>query len=142
MPATVEEYLAGLPDDVRARVEEVRCVVLEVVPDAGETISYAMPTFTLDGSPLLHVAAWKRHIGVYPLPALDAELEAQVAPYRGTKDALKLPHAQPLPRELLARVVEVLVERRRDGGQPTTSRSSGRETSSRSAGPGRPKSQP
>jgi uncharacterized protein YdhG (YjbR/CyaY superfamily) len=113
--ATVDDYLAGLPDDVRARVEEVRRVVHEVVPDAGETISYAMPTFTLDGLPLLHVAAWKQHIGLYPLPALDPELDADVAPYRGTKDTMKLPHAKPLPRDLVARVVEALVERRRAG---------------------------
>ena len=56
MAATIEEYLEGLPDDVRARVQEVRRVVHEVVSDAGETISYAMPTFTLDGWPLVHVA--------------------------------------------------------------------------------------
>ena len=114
MAATIDDYLAGLPDDVRARVQELRRVVHQVVPDAGETISYAMPTFTLDGQPLVHVAAWKQHIGLYPLPALDPELDAAVAPYRGTKDALKLPHAQPLPCELVARVVEVLAERRRD----------------------------
>jgi uncharacterized protein YdhG (YjbR/CyaY superfamily) len=116
VPATVEEYLTGLPDDVRVRLQEVRRVVHEVVPDAGETISYAMPTFTLDGLPLLHVAAWKRHLGLYPLPALDPELAALVDPYRGTKDAMKLPHAEPLPRDLVARVVGVLVEQRRTGG--------------------------
>jgi uncharacterized protein YdhG (YjbR/CyaY superfamily) len=115
VPATVDEYLAGLPDDVRLRLEEVRRVVHEVVPDAGETISYAMPTFTLDDLPLLHVAAWKKHIGVYPLPPLDPELEAEVAPYRGAKDAMKLPYAEPLPRELVAKVVAVLVARRRAG---------------------------
>jgi uncharacterized protein YdhG (YjbR/CyaY superfamily) len=115
VPATVDEYLAGLPDDVRLRLEEVRRVVHEVVPDAGERISYAMPTFTLDDLPLLHVAAWKKHIGVYPLPPLDPELEAEVAPYRGAKDAMKLPYAEPLPRELVAKVVAVLVERRRAG---------------------------
>jgi uncharacterized protein YdhG (YjbR/CyaY superfamily) len=115
MAATVDEYLAGLPDDVRARVEEVRRVVHEVVPRAGETISYAMPTFTLDGQPLLHVAAWKEHIGLYPLPALDPELDVLVGPYRGAKDAMKLPHGEPLPGHLAARVVEVLVERRGRG---------------------------
>ena len=113
MAATVDQYLAGLPDDVRARLEEVRRVVHEVVPDAGETISYAMPTFTLDGQPLLHVAAWRHHIGVYPLPRLEPGLAAEVAPYRGTKDAMKLPYARPLPSDLLARVVQVLVERQR-----------------------------
>jgi uncharacterized protein YdhG (YjbR/CyaY superfamily) len=113
MAATIDDYLAGLPDDVRARVQEVRLLVHRVVPGAGETISYAMPTFTLDGQPLLHLAAWKKHIGVYPLPPLDPELDEAVAPYRGTKDAMRLPHTEPLPCDLVARVVEVLVERRR-----------------------------
>ena len=115
MTGTVEDYLAGLPDDVRARLQELRRVVHEVVPGVGETISYAMPTFTLDGRPLVHVAAWKQHIGIYPLPPLDPELDVAVAPYRGTKDTLALPHAQPLPRDLVARVVGVLVEQRRAG---------------------------
>jgi uncharacterized protein YdhG (YjbR/CyaY superfamily) len=114
MAATVEDYLAGLPDDVRVRLEELRRVVHEVVPDAGETISYAMPTFTLDGQPLLHLAAWKQHIGLYPLPPLDPDLDALIAPYRGTTDAMRLPYATPLPRDLVVKVVEVLVERRRD----------------------------
>jgi len=115
MAATVDDYLAALPADVRARLEEVRRVVHEVVPEAGETISYAMPTFTLDDEPLLHVAAWKQHIGVYPLPAVDPPLAAELAPYRGSKDTMKLPHAKPLPCELVAKVVGVLVERRRAG---------------------------
>jgi uncharacterized protein YdhG (YjbR/CyaY superfamily) len=80
MVATIDEYLAGLPDDVRARVQEVRRVVHQVVPGAGETISYAMPTFTLDGQSFVHVAAWRQHIGLYPLPPLDPELDAAVAP--------------------------------------------------------------
>ena len=112
MPATVEEYLSGLAPEVRERVEALRAVVHQVVPDAGETISYAMPTFTLDGRPLLHLAAWKQHIGLYPLPPLDAELAAEVAPYRGTKDTLQLRHSRPLPLDLVARVVQVLVDQR------------------------------
>jgi len=112
---TVEEYLAGLPDDVRARMAEVRRVVHELVPDVEERISYAMPTFTLDGRPLVHVAAWKQHIGLYPLPPLQPGLAAEVTPYRGAKDTMRLPHAEPLPTELVGRVVAVLVERRRAG---------------------------
>ena len=112
MAATVDRYLAGLPDDVRARLEEVRRVVHEVVPDAGETISYAMPTFTLDGMPLLHVAAWKKHIGVYPLPEMDDDLARDVEPYRGTPDTLRLP-LDDVPFELLERVVAAMVDERR-----------------------------
>ena len=111
-PATVDGYLAALPDDVRARMAEIRRLLRSLVPDGEETISYAMPTFTLDGRPLLHLAAWKRHIGLYPLPPLDAELAAAVAPYRGTKDTLELRHSRPLPTDLVARVVQVLVDQR------------------------------
>ncbi|GAB4081316.1 hypothetical protein GCU67_07005 [Modestobacter muralis] len=112
MAATVEEYLAGLPADVRARVEELRGVVREVVPDAGEAISYAMPVFTLDGAPLLHIGAWKHHIGLYPVPRLDPELEAEVAPLRSGQDTVKLRHAAPLPHALLVRLVQAMADRR------------------------------
>jgi uncharacterized protein YdhG (YjbR/CyaY superfamily) len=112
---TVDEYIAGFPPEVVARLEEVRQVIRSVVPDVGETISYKMPTFTLDGQPLVHMAGWKNHIGLYPLPPMDDELAADVAPYRSAKDAMNLPHAVALPRELVERVVEVLVGRRRAG---------------------------
>jgi uncharacterized protein YdhG (YjbR/CyaY superfamily) len=111
-PSTVDGYLAALPDDVRARMEQLRQVVRSVVPDAGETISYAMPTFTLDGRPLVHVAAWKQHIGLYPLPPMDAELERAVEPWKGAKGTMRLPHARPLPVELVEAVVRALVGQR------------------------------
>ncbi len=113
--ATVDAYLEALPDDVRVRMTEIRRLVRSVVPDVAETISYQMPTFSLDGRPLVHVAAWRRHIGLYPLPPLDDALERDVAPYRGAKDTMRLPHTEPLPAALVQRVVAVLLERRRAG---------------------------
>ena len=89
--ADIDSYIAALPDDVRPVMDGVRRSVHTVVPDVAETISYAMPTFTLDGKPLLHVAAWKKHIGVYPLPAMDDDLARAVEPYRGAKDTFRLP---------------------------------------------------
>jgi uncharacterized protein YdhG (YjbR/CyaY superfamily) len=93
-------------------VEELRRVVHEVVPAVGEAISYAMPVFTLDGRPLLHVGAWQRHIGLYPVPRLDPELEAEVAPLRSGQDTVRLRHSAPLPRELLVRLVQEMADRR------------------------------
>ena len=110
---TVDAYVAALPEQVRPVMEGLRRSIRAVVPEIGETISYAMPTFTLDDQPLLHLAAWKQHIGLYPLPAVDPEFDAAVAPWRGTKDTMKLPYSRPVPRELVARVVQALVERRR-----------------------------
>lgn len=112
---TVDGYVAALPDDVAARMEDLRRVLRAVVPDVEETISYAMPTFVLDGRPLVHVAAWKHHIGLYPLPAVDGALEREVAPWRGTKDTMKLPHGKPLPLDLVERVLAVLLDQRRAG---------------------------
>jgi uncharacterized protein YdhG (YjbR/CyaY superfamily) len=109
---TVDEYLDGLPRDVRAVMEQLRDTIRSVAPDVGEKISYSMPTFTLDGRPLLHVAAWKKHIGLYPLPPLAGDLETAVAPYRGTKDTLRLRYDRPIPYELVGRVVEAMVDQR------------------------------
>jgi uncharacterized protein YdhG (YjbR/CyaY superfamily) len=108
---TVDEYIAGFPVEVAARLEEVRQIIRSVVPDVGERISYRMPTFILAGRPLVHVAGWKNHIGLYPLPPMDGDLAEAVAPYRSAKDAMHLPHAAHLPREPVARVIALLVDR-------------------------------
>ena len=113
--STVDEYAQSLPAEVRERLDGLRASARAVVPGVTETISYQMPTFVLDGRPLVHVAAWKRHIGVYPLPPLDDDLEREVAPYRSTKDTMRLPLDQPVPYALFERVLAVLVQRRESG---------------------------
>jgi uncharacterized protein YdhG (YjbR/CyaY superfamily) len=117
---TVDEYIAAAPSDVQEILEGLRRTIRDVVPGVDEKISYAMPTFVLDGLPLLHVAAWKKHIGLYPLPELTGALAAEVAPYRGAKDAMHLPLREPVPYELVGRVVAALVERRGAGNGPGT----------------------
>ena len=118
--ATVEEYLEALPDEAREVMERVRRSIRAVVPEVGERISYAMPTFVLDGEPLVHVAAWKKHVGLYPLPPLDGALAAAVEPYRGAKDAMQLRYDRPVPYALVERVIAVLVEHRAtSAGQAT-----------------------
>jgi uncharacterized protein YdhG (YjbR/CyaY superfamily) len=113
--ATVDEYVAALPEDVRPVMEGIRRSIRAVVPDIGETISYRMPTFVLDGLPLLHVAAWKKHVGLYPLPPMDDELGREVAPYRAATDTMQLKYARPIPYELVERVVAVMLRHRMDG---------------------------
>jgi uncharacterized protein YdhG (YjbR/CyaY superfamily) len=115
-PTTVDEYVAALPDDARQVVEGIRATIRDTVPGVGERISYGMPTFLLDGQPLVHVAAWKRHVALYPLPQTvdDADLERDVAPYRArdAKDTMRLPLGQPPPLDLVARLVGELVRLR------------------------------
>ena len=113
--ATVDEYIEALPDDVRPHMEGVRRSIHTVVPDVGEKISYQMPTFTLDGQPLVHVAAWKKHIGLYPLPEMDDDLAREVDPYRAAKDTMQLKYAEPIPYALVERVLAVMLQQRMDG---------------------------
>jgi uncharacterized protein YdhG (YjbR/CyaY superfamily) len=112
----VDEYVAALPADVQAIMERLRRTIHDVAPGVEEKISYSMPTFILDGLPLVHVAAWKKHVALYPLPPLDGPLAAEVAPYRGAKDAMHLPLGGPIPYDLVGQVVRVLLERRTAGG--------------------------
>ena len=109
--ATVDEYEQALPDDVRPLMRRIRDTIRAIVPGIGETISYSMPTFTLDGKPLVHVAVWKKHIGVYPLPAMDDELERDVEPYRGTPGTLRLP-LDDVRLDLLERLVAAMADER------------------------------
>jgi uncharacterized protein YdhG (YjbR/CyaY superfamily) len=111
---TIDDYISSLPEDVQIIVEEIRRTIHNAAPAAEETISYQMPTFTLNGENLVHFAAWKHHIGLYPIPEADEPLERELAPYRATKDTVRLPLEQPIPYGLIERLVTLLVTRRLD----------------------------
>ena len=93
--ATVDEYLGSLPAAAASILTEIRRRIHRIVPEAGETISYQLPTFTVDGRYLVYVAAWKRHVGLYPVPALDDETEAELTPYRSAKSTVRFPLVSP-----------------------------------------------
>lgn len=104
----VDAYLAALPADRRAVVEEIRRRVLAVVPEATEVIRYDMPTWQVDGQSLVHVAAWKQHVSLYPVPPEgDAELDRDLAPYAGAKGTLKIPYAE-VDHDLIERAMRRL----------------------------------
>jgi uncharacterized protein YdhG (YjbR/CyaY superfamily) len=113
---TVEEYIGSFPDDVQAVLQEVRRRILSVVPEAGEKISYQIPAMTLGGKSLVHFAAWKHHLSVYPVPDADPAFAAELAPYLAGKGTLRFPLDQPIPGGLIERVVTLLAQQRH--GQP------------------------
>jgi len=113
---TIDEYISALPDDVAEIIEDVRQAIRKAVPDAGERISYQMPTITLDGTSLVHFAAWKHHIGLYPLPTADDVLATELAPYNTGKGTARFPLDEPIPYDLIARLAALLVARRDDAG--------------------------
>ena len=100
--ASVEEYIASKPERVQALLREIRAAVSQAVPDTGEKIAYGIPTVTISGQNLLSYAAWAKHIGVYPIPAGDAEFQSRIAPLRDAKSTVRLPLAEPIPVDLIA----------------------------------------
>jgi uncharacterized protein YdhG (YjbR/CyaY superfamily) len=110
--ATVDEYIGSFAPDVQEVLHAVRAEIHRAVPEAGETISYHMPTITLDGSYLVAFAAWKRHIGLYPAPFGDAVFESEMAPYRAARATARFPLAEAVPYPLIGRAAALLAEQR------------------------------
>jgi uncharacterized protein YdhG (YjbR/CyaY superfamily) len=110
--STVEEYIAGFPPDVAARLRTIREVIVTNVPDPDEKVRYGIAAVMLGGRYALHYAGWKKHIGLYPVPALDEPLESEIAPYRTEKDSVVFPHSKPIPYELVGAVTRAIVARR------------------------------
>ncbi len=110
--ASVDDYLASLLGEQRAVLEEIERRVLVVAPGAERVIRYDMPTWQVDGTSLVHAAAWKQHVSLYPVPPEgDLVLDADLASYAGAKGTLKLPYAK-IDYDLIERVVRRLLETR------------------------------
>ncbi len=109
MPATIDEYIADFPPDIREKLEAVRAMIRRAAPQATERISYRMPTFWLEGN-LVHFAAFRNHIGFYPTPSGIEGFQAELEPYKNAKGSVQFPLDRPLPLELMERIVRYRVE--------------------------------
>lgn len=107
---SMDEYIAPFPPETQQVLEEVRALVKAFVPDAVESISYGMPTFDLMGRHLLHFAGWKKHIGLYPVPRGAGALVDELRPFTGGTSSARFPLNQPLPTELIRRLLEFRVQ--------------------------------
>ena len=107
----IDEYIASFSPDVQTILERIRLTIRQAAPDAQETISYCIPAFTQDGI-LVYFAAFKKHIGLYPPVRGDAKLEKAVSAYAGEKGNLKFPLDQPIPYDLIQRIVRLRVKQR------------------------------
>lgn len=108
-PQNIDEYIAGFTENVQEILQKIRLTIHEAAPEAAETIKYQMPTFTLHGN-LVYFAAWKKHIGFYPPVTGDEELKQALAVYEGPKGNLLFPLDQPIPYELITRLVQQRVK--------------------------------
>jgi uncharacterized protein YdhG (YjbR/CyaY superfamily) len=115
-PASVEEYLDGVPPKPRAVLEQIRSTIRAAAPEATEAIAYDMPAFRRNGRFLVSYAAFRDHCSLFPASdAVMAELGDEVRPYFSGKGTLRFDAEDPIPASLVRRIVEILV---RENGAP------------------------
>ncbi|MBN1320014.1 MAG: DUF1801 domain-containing protein [Thermoleophilia bacterium] len=107
---SIDEYVAELPPESQRALEQLRALVKEEAPTATEAMSYAIPTFDVDGRHLVHFAGYANHIGLYPGPSGIEAFEEELTPYTRGKGSVRFPLSAPLPLDLIRRIVRFRVE--------------------------------
>jgi uncharacterized protein YdhG (YjbR/CyaY superfamily) len=133
VPESFEAYASSFAPEIRSILRKVRATIRKAAPQAQESISYRMPAFKLHGE-LVYFAAFKKHIGLYPPVRGDAALMKAVAPYAGPKGNLQFPLDQPIPYDLIHRIVK---QRAKLNTQAAANKSA---TTARRTNKGRPRS--
>ena len=107
-PSTIDEYMASVPPDVQRMLSALRSTIRRAAPDATEKIAYRMPTFDYNGN-LVHFAAFAHHIGFYPAASGVTAFAKELKGYKTSKGAVQFPLDEPLPLDLIARIVKFRV---------------------------------
>lgn len=105
---SIDEYIAEFPPETQKVLQEVRAVIRAAAPEATETISYAIPTFDLNGH-LVHFAGYKSHIGFYPTSSGIAAFQDELTGYKSARGSVQFPLSKPMPMDLIRRIVEFRV---------------------------------
>lgn len=107
---TVDDYIASQNSDVQKILIKIRALIMSVTPDAVEMISYGMPGYKLHGKPLMYFGAFKKHIGLYPTPSGIEAFRKELSRYASAKGSIQFPLDQPIPYDLITRIVHYRVK--------------------------------
>ena len=104
-PQTVDEYILAQDEEIRSQLQSVRQVLISQMPGVTEKISWSMPTYW-KGCNIIHFAAQKKHIGLYPGPeAVEFFAEKlRQAGLKYSKGSIQIPYSGELPLELIAEI--------------------------------------
>ena len=106
---SIDEYIATFPDDIQKILKELRATIKAATPEAGEKISYNMPTFTLKGKNLVSFAGWKNHLAFYGAPRGNAEFKEDLSAYETGQGTLQFPYNKLVPLDLITKIVKFRV---------------------------------
>jgi uncharacterized protein YdhG (YjbR/CyaY superfamily) len=104
----IDEYIADFPEDVRKKLEKLRKVIQAAAPRAEEAIAWGMPTFRLNGN-LVHFAAFRDHISLFPSSSPIPVFKKELAPYKVSKGTIQFPLDRPIPFDLVKKIVKFRV---------------------------------
>jgi uncharacterized protein YdhG (YjbR/CyaY superfamily) len=108
VPNSVEEYIAGQPEAVRLKLEQLRAAIRRAVPEAVEGIGYRMPGYKLHGKPMLYFAAFKEHYSLFAASGtFFAALEDELSGYDLRKGTVHFPLTKPVPVKLISRIAKL-----------------------------------
>ncbi|NPV41119.1 MAG: hypothetical protein HPY72_07245 [Anaerolineae bacterium] len=113
---TIDEYIAGFPEDVQVILKQMRAVIRTAAPDAEEKINYGIPTFFTTEN-LVHFAGYKHHVGFYPSPSGIEHFKRELANYELSRGTVRFPLDKPIPYDLVARITEFRVKESRERAQ-------------------------
>lgn len=104
---SIDDYIEQFPPETQKVLQELRALIRKTEPRVTERISYAMPTFDLNGHYLVYFAGWKKHISLYPITGgLAKAFKEELKPYKSGKGTIQLPLGQPIPKDLIRRIVK------------------------------------
>ena len=104
---SVDEYIASQPEAVQSLLRQVRTAIRKAVPEAGEVISYKIPTYKLHGQAVLYFAGWQKHYSIYPASdRLVSALQDELASYTVNKGTIRFPLSEPVPVKLIGRIAK------------------------------------
>lgn len=106
----IDVYIKSFPARLQNELKKIKTLILEIVPDAEESISYGMPTFKLNGKNLVHFAGWEKHIGFYPTPNGIQKFKKELAKYKGVKGSVQFRLSEPIPYSLIQKIVKYRVK--------------------------------
>jgi uncharacterized protein YdhG (YjbR/CyaY superfamily) len=107
-PASVDQYIAGQPEAVRPKLEQVRAAIRRAVPEAAEVIGYGMPGYKLHGKPMLYFAGFREHYSLFAASGtFFATLADELAGYELRKGTVRFPLAEPVPVKLITRIAKL-----------------------------------
>ncbi len=108
--ATVDDYIADQAEETRAALALLKAYILEAAPDAELLFNYDIPAFALVGGgkrdAQIMIAGYAHHVGFYPAPETIEAFAAELAPYKQGKGSVQFPNGQPLPKDLIVRMVK------------------------------------